>query len=46
METTKITTKKKIGMANPLVQKIGTSKSGTLGTVSCRDIEQLEIEES
>ena len=46
METAKIATKKKIGMAKVLCKKLETSKSGTLGTVSCRDIEQLEIEES
>ena len=34
-------TKKKIGMANPLVQKIGNFKIGALETVPCRDIEQL-----
>ena len=31
METTKITTKKKIGMANPLVQKIGNFKKWNIG---------------
>ena len=40
METAKIANQKKIGMANPLVQKIGNVKMWS------RDIEQLEIEES
>jgi hypothetical protein len=31
METTKIATKKKIGMANPLVQKIGNFKKWSIG---------------